>query len=125
MPKTDLISLSKKGMDKFLSGTELRVMDYLWSRRGRSTSTEIARAIGKVKLTTVAGILDRLVENGLVTRELDTSSSRIRYHYRALRSRKEEQRALVDRVAESMVRSFGRVAVEAFSKYAPERNEGK
>src|SRR3989304_3571719 len=124
MSKTDRISLSEHGMAKFLSGIELRVMEYMWSQSGTATSTEIAAAIGGGKLTTLAPLLDRLVGSGLLHRKLDEAGTRFRYLYSTCCGREAAQRALVDRVAEAMVDSFGHVAVAAFSKYVP-RGEGR
>lgn len=124
MPKNERISLSEPGMSKFLSGIELRVMEYMWSRQGPAKSSEIAAAIGGVKITTIAPILDRLTECGLLKRVLDESGGRFRYLYTAAGTREQAQRALVDRVAESLVASFGHVAVAAFSKYVPGKRDG-
>ncbi len=125
MTKTERISLGEEGLGTFLSGTERRIMEYLWSRASPATSTEIGAALGGMKISTVGAILDRLVASGFVKRTLDTSGPRLHYLYFAAATREQLARSMVDRVADAMVRSFGPIAVQSFSRYVPEREDKK
>lgn len=114
MPKLKRIDISKKGMRMFFSETELRVLEHLWSRQGPTTASEIAEALGGVKVTTVTCLLKRLVNEGYVRRSLDTSGTRLRYLYFAAASREETRDSLVDRVVRALVNGFGNHVVHAF-----------
>ncbi len=125
MAKTERISLDEEGLGIFLSATERRIMEYIWSRGAGVTTTEIGAALGGVRISTVGALLDRLAASGLVCRTLDQSGTRLHYVYTSCCGREASQRALVDRVARALVRSFGHVAVAAFSTYVPPAGERK
>ena len=115
MVKLDRINLSNEGLTKFFSPTESRIMEILWENE-EVTTPEITERTG-IPLSSVAGTLDRLVKAGFATRKLDKSGPKIRYLYSATESMDNTANTITKKVLDSLVDTFGKVAIENFHAY--------
>ena len=115
MVKIERISLSKKGLTKFFSPNEARIMELLWKSK-KMTSPGIQNKLKDLSLGCIAGTLDRLVKSGFVRREIDEKEARIRYIYYATSSRKEAGIRISEKIMDSIVDTFGESAIDMFGK---------
>jgi len=115
MVKLDRINLSNEGLTKFFSPIEAQIMEVLWINE-ESTTPEITEKTG-VPLSSVAGTLDRLVKAGFAKRTMDKSGHRVRYLYSATESMDKTANTITQKVLDSLVDTFGKVAVENFHTY--------
>lgn len=115
MVKLDRINLSNKGLTKFFSPTEAQIMEVLWTNE-KSTTPEITEKTG-IPLSSVAGTLDRLVKAGFAKRDMDKNGQRVRYLYSAAESMDNTANTITKKVLDSLVDTFGKVAVENFHTY--------
>lgn len=115
MVKLDRINLSNEGLTKFFSPIEAQIMDVLWSHDELMTSqiTEMT----EIPLSSVAGTLDRLVKSGFAKRRVEKNKNRIRYVYSATTSADNTANEITNRVLDSLVDTFGKVAIENFYNY--------
>jgi predicted transcriptional regulator len=120
MVKLARINIGKQGLQKFFSPNEVRIMELLWEREGL-TSSEIKKSLKDLSLPCVAGTLDRLVRAELIKREIDDSINKIRYTYYPARSKDEVGTLISERVYDSLVDTFGSVAVDSFGKVRKEK----
>jgi DNA-binding MarR family transcriptional regulator len=115
MVKIERINLVNEGYTKFFSPIESQIMDALWDK-GNMTTSQITEEIN-ISLSSVAGTLDRLVKAGYVNRRVETVNGRVRYMYIPSSSRNETASDITNRVLDSLVDTFGELAIENFSKY--------
>jgi predicted transcriptional regulator len=115
MVKLDRINLSNEGYTKFFSPIESQIMDVLWNK-GDLTTAQITEETG-VPLSSVAGTLDRLVKTRYVDRSVNNINGRVRYIYTASSTKNETAMEITNRVLDSLVDTFGELAVENFSNY--------
>lgn len=115
MVKLDRINLSNEGLTKFFSPIESKIMQTLWENE-ELTTPEITEKTG-IPLSSVAGTLDRLVKAGFATRELDKSGAKVRYLYSAADSMDNTANTITKKVLDSLVDTFGKVAIENFHTY--------
>jgi predicted transcriptional regulator len=115
MVKIERISLTKKGLTKFFSKNEIRIMELLW-KRNNITSTEIQKELNDLSLACVAGTLDRLVRSGFVKRKIDDSNNRIKYIYSATGTKQEVGTKISEKVIESLVDTFGESVIDTIGK---------
>jgi predicted transcriptional regulator len=115
MVKLDRINLSNEGLTKFFSPIEAQIMEVLWTN-GESTTPEITEKTD-IPLSSVAGTLDRLVKAGFAQRKVDTNGQRVRYLYSATESMENTANTITKRVLDSLVDTFGKVAIENFHTY--------
>lgn len=115
MVKIDRINLSNEGFTKFFSPIESQIMEILWDT-GSLTTAQITEKT-TIPLSSVAGTLDRLVKTGYVERNVETVDGRIRYIYTPTSSRNDVASSITNRVLDSLVETFGELAVENFSRY--------
>ena len=115
MVKIDRISLGKKGLMKFFSPTEARIMELLWKRK-KMTSPAIQIELSDLSLGCVAGTMDRLVKSGFVHREIDEDGTRIRYIYFPTTNRKDAGIKISERVMDAIVDTFGQSAIDQIGK---------
>ncbi len=119
MVKLDRITLSNEGLTKFFSPTETRIMEVLWEN-DEVTTPEITEKTD-ISLSSVAGTLDRLVKAGFATREVDKSGQKIRYLYSASDSMDDTANNITRKILDSLVDTFGKVAIDNFHKYKDEK----
>jgi predicted transcriptional regulator len=115
MVKLDRINLSNEGLTKFFSPIEAEIMEVLWANE-ESTTPEITEKTG-IPLSSVAGTLDRLVKAGYAKREVDKNGQRVRYLYSATESLDNTANTITKKVLDSLVDTFGKVAIENFHTY--------
>lgn len=70
----------------------------------------------KVALTSIAVILDRLHDKGIVGRKSETCRGGIRYIYYPKKTPEELEKQMLEREVESLIKRFGSPAVAYFSK---------
>ena len=115
MVKLDRINLSNEGLTKFFSPIEAQIMEVLWTNE-KSSTPEITVKTG-IPLSSVAGTLDRLVKAGFAKREVDKTGQKVRYLYSATESMDKTANAITKKVLDSLVDTFGKVAIENFHTY--------
>ncbi len=115
MVKIERISLEKKGLAKFFSPNEIRILELLWERK-KMTSSEIRAELDDLSLACVAGTLDRLVKSDFVARKIDESENRIRYIYSSTSGRQEVGIKISEKVIECLVDTFGASTIDTIGK---------
>lgn len=70
----------------------------------------------KFALTSVAVILNRLYEKGLVSREVKTCRGGIKYLYSVKKDRGEFERSVIDSVVNKLINRFGNSAISYFNE---------
>jgi len=115
MVKIERISLEKKGLIKFFSPNETRILELLWKKK-KMTSTEIHDEFNDLSLPCIAGTLDRLVKSGFVKRKIDENGNRIRYIYSPVGNREKVGIKISEKVIESLVDTFGTTTIDTIGK---------
>ncbi|KAF5419264.1 MAG: putative transcriptional regulator [Candidatus Methanocomedens sp.] len=115
MVKVDRINISNEGLTKFFSPIEAQIMEVLWENNEMMTA-EITKMTG-IPLSSVAGTLDRLVKADFAQRRVENQGKRVRYVYSATTTADNAANAITTRILDSLVDTFGAVAIENFSKY--------
>ena len=115
MVKLERINLEKKGLTKFFSPNECRILELLW-RNKQMTSPDIQFVCNDLSLACVSGTLDRLVKSGFVNRKLDESENRIRYIYSPSGDKKKLGTKISNKILESLVDTFGESALDSLGK---------
>ena len=115
MVKIDRINISNEGLTKFFSPIEAQIMEVLWKNDELMTS-EITKKTN-IPLSSVAGTLDRLVKADFAQRRVENQGQRVRYIYSATTTADNAANAITTRILDSLVDTFGAVAIENFSSY--------
>lgn len=118
MVKLKRMRLDKKGMQTFLSPLETDVLTALYKLE-KARTREIHRLLGqrrKVALTSVAVMLDRLHQKGIVRRAIEDGRGGGHYIYSPRTSRHEFEESIVDDAVNKLINSFGPVAANYFYK---------
>lgn len=74
-----------------------------------------------IPLSSVAGTLDRPVKADFAQRRVENQGKRVRYVYSATATADNAANAITTRILDSLVETFGAVAIENFSKYINEK----
>lgn len=119
MVKIDRINISNEGLTKFFSPIEAQIMEKLWANDELMTS-EITK-MTSIPLSSVAGTLDRLVKADFAKRRVENKGQRVRYIYSATATADNAANAITTRILDSLVDTFGTIAVENFSKYKKDK----
>jgi predicted transcriptional regulator len=115
MVKIERISLEKKGLTKFFSPNEARIMELLW-KKGKMTSSEIRNELDDLSLACVAGTLDRLVKSGFANRKIDETKNRISYIYSPIGNKEKVGEKISEKVIECLVDTFGTSTIDSIGK---------
>ena len=115
MVKIDRINISNEGLTKFFSPIEAQIMEVLWKNDELMTS-EITKKTN-IPLSSVAGTLDRLVKADFAQRRVENQGQRVRYIYSATTTADNAATTITTRILDSLVDTFGAVAIENFSSY--------
>ena len=101
-----------------LSPLENDVLNELWpDKRFRVRDIyQILHKQRKVALTSVAVILDRLFEKGIVDRQIETARGGLRYVYFPKKDRKQFEKSVVEQTVNRLIASFGDAAVSYFNE---------
>jgi predicted transcriptional regulator len=110
MVKIERISLGNKGLTKFFSPTEARIMKELWKHK-KMTSPALKNQLNDLSLGCIAGTLDRLVKTGFVRKEIDKEGKRMRFIYFPTLDRKEAGIRISEKVMSAIVDTFGESAI--------------
>ncbi len=119
MVKLDQINISNDGLTKFFSPIEAAILRTLWIE-GEMLTSELTEKT-KIPLSSIAGTLDRLVKAGYAARRVDNVNGRVRYVYAPVYTEEEVASEITTRIMDSLVDTFGGVAIENFSKYRDRR----
>ena len=119
MVKLDQINISNDGLTKFFSPIEAAILKSLWNE-GEMMTSELTEKT-KIPLTSIAGTLDRLVKAGYAARRVDTVNGRVRYVYAPVYTEDEVASEITTKIMDSLVDTFGRAAIENFSKYSDKK----
>ncbi len=101
-----------------LSPLESDVLRVIWPDK-RMKVREIYRVLKpkrKVALSSVAVILDRLYEKGIVSRKIETGRGGIRYLYFPKQNREEFETSVIDSTVNGLIEKFGPTAVSYFNE---------
>ena len=112
------MKVSSKGFD-VLSPLEGDVLNELWpSRKLRVRDIyQRLRTLGKkVALTSVAVILDRLHEKGLVERQIEPARGGLRYVYSPKKDKAAFEQSVVADTVDRLIGKFGDVALSYFNE---------
>lgn len=104
----DVLSpLEKDVLDQLWPGKELRVRDiYQLLRKGKK----------KFALTSVAVILDRLFERGIVDRRIEAGRGGLRYVYFPKKDKGQFEQSVVEDAVNKLIDRFGNVAISYFNE---------
>lgn len=118
MVKVNKIRLDKKGMRTLLSPLETEALVLLWKLE-KSRVREIHKLLRKrrkVALTSVAVILDRLHQKGIVGRTVESGLGGGHYIYYPKGSRQQFEESVVENTVNKLINNFGTVAANYFYK---------
>ena len=107
-----------KSNSDVLSPLENDVISILWpnkSMRVREIHTKLKNK-RRVAVSSVAVILDRLFEKGLVDRKMETARGGVRYIYYPTKDKKEFEKSVVEDVVNGLIDRFGSTAVSYFNE---------
>ena len=99
-----------------LSPLEGDVLRVLWAC-GHMRVREIHNILKKeqqVALTSIAVMLDRLHQKGLVEREAEPARGGLRYIYFTVQRREDVERRMVERAVDKIIERYGEAAVSYF-----------
>jgi predicted transcriptional regulator len=120
MVKIERFQIDNRGLGKFFSPIEVRLLELLWKLK-KATSIEIQETCPDLSVACVAGTLDRLVKSGFVKKEADKSTKRVRFFYSPTGTKKEAETKISERILESLVDTFGTSVVDAFDNVRARR----
>jgi predicted transcriptional regulator len=101
-----------------LSPLEQDVLKCLWDREEMYVREmyNCLKGKRKVALTSIAVILDRLHQKGLVQRSVETSRGGFRYLYSAAKTQVEFERHMVENAVNGIINRFGKTALSYFNE---------
>ena len=118
LPCTDMKRIdSKKNID-VLSPLESDVLNELWPDKNLRVRDiyQRLRKERKVALTSVAVILDRLFEKGVVDRRIESARGGLRYVYFPKQDRKQFETSVVEQTVNKLIANFGDAAISYFNE---------
>lgn len=115
------MQIKKIKMDKIksiLSPLEQDVLQYLWPDRTMRVREiyEYLKPKRKVALSSIAVILDRLHEKGIVERKVETARGGLRYIYYPKQDKNEFEKSVIEKAVNGLIESFGASAVSYFNE---------
>ncbi|MEK6978635.1 MAG: BlaI/MecI/CopY family transcriptional regulator [Candidatus Micrarchaeota archaeon] len=121
-----MVSIRKLSFDKagkkasgaaaVLSGIEAEIMDVVWDNSPVHCCDVRSVLKRKVAPTTVAVMLDRLYDRGLVMRKAETARGGVRYLYSPKVTRDGFCRTVVEQTVDNLITAFGPSAVNFFNE---------
>ena len=108
----------KKVFGSVLSPLESGVLHCLWPNRELKVRDIYQRLKKgrKVALTSVAVILDRLYEKGVVDRKIETARGGLRYVYFPKKDKRQFEKSVVEETVNRLIDKFGTVAISYFNE---------
>lgn len=120
MVKISHINLDKEGLCKFMSPFEEKILKTLWTE-GSLTSTQIQQCLIEnnkiMRIATVSGLLNRLMDAGYVSREAVNVDSKHRYIYTAKIGEKEIAEMISHNILEHLKEVFGNDFYESIQSF--------
>jgi predicted transcriptional regulator len=104
--------------EEILSPLESDVLRVLWPNKQLKVRQifEMLKGKRKVALSSVAVILDRLHEKGIVSRNVETARGGMRYIYFPKHDRREFEKNVVEGAVNKLIDAFGQNAVSYFNE---------
>ena len=104
--------------ESVLSPLETDVLHVLWPDKQMKVRViyEKLRSKKKIALSSVAVILDRLFDRGIVDRTMETGRGGIRYIYFPKQDKTQFETSLVEQTVNSLIHKFGNTAVSYFNE---------
>lgn len=118
MVKVKKVHLEKRGIESILSPLESDVIRILW-KSDKTRVKEIYSILKrnrKVALTSVAVILDRLHQRGIVSRTIEKGRGGGHYIYYPKTSKQDFEESIIDHTVKKLMNNFGPVAVNYFHR---------
>ncbi|MEK6874688.1 MAG: BlaI/MecI/CopY family transcriptional regulator [Nanoarchaeota archaeon] len=104
----------RTNMCDILSPLERDVITVLWPNKSMRVREIHAKLKRKVAVSSVAVILDRLHEKGVVDRTMETARGGIRYLYFPIKDKKQFEKSILEQAVNKLIDSFGSTAVSYF-----------
>jgi len=126
MKEVNKIRLDKKGVQSLLSPLETETLLLLWNlehARVRDLHKQL-RKNRKVALTSVAVILDRLHQKGIVGRSIEKGLGGGHYIYYPKTSKQEFEESIVEHTVNKLMNNFGPVAANYFHRRFAKKYKG-
>lgn len=103
--------------DELLSPLESDVLRVLWPDKKLKVRQiyDVLKHKRKVAVSSVAVILDRLHEKGVVNRDVETARGGMRYIYFPKQDRKQFEESVVETAVNKLIDAFGPTAVSYFN----------
>ncbi|HLD97039.1 MAG TPA: BlaI/MecI/CopY family transcriptional regulator [Candidatus Nanoarchaeia archaeon] len=101
-----------------LSPLESDVLNELWPD-GKLRVRDIYQKLRKqrkVALTSIAVILDRLFEKGVVNRQIETARGGLRYVYFPKQDKDQFEKSVVEQTVNKLIANFGDAAISYFNE---------
>ena len=104
--------------DSVLSPLESDVLKVLWPTKKMKVRAIYEKLKGRrnVALTSVAVILDRLHEKGIVDRDMEVGRGGVRYIYFPLKSKTQFEKSVIETTVNSLIEKYGSAAVTYFNE---------
>ncbi len=104
--------------DSILSPLEQDILKVLWPDRQLRVRQiyDKLKTRRKLALSSVAVLLDRLHERGIVARKIENGRGGIRYIYHPTRDRRDFEKSVVETAVNRLIESFGSTAVSYFNE---------
>ncbi len=104
--------------DSMLSPLEQDILHVIWPDRKMRVRAIYEQLKGKRKLalSSVAVLLDRLHERGIVSRQMETGRGGIRYIYCPTSNRRGFEKSVVETAVNKLIEKFGSTAVSYFNE---------
>ena len=117
MVKFDRVYITNKGLTKFFSPLESKIMYILWDH-DELVSQQITEITG-IPQASISGLLDRLVKNGYVIKRVDNNvNNGAKYNYSAAFTYDAIAEEIMFRILDSLYDTFGELAEKSILKYS-------
>jgi predicted transcriptional regulator len=102
--------------EALLSPLEQDILKVIWPDKKMRVRQIYEKLKGrrKVALSSVAVLLDRLHERGIVSREMETGRGGVRYIYQPAFDQKQFEKSVVESAVNKLIENFGTTAVSYF-----------
>ncbi|NQV08437.1 BlaI/MecI/CopY family transcriptional regulator [Candidatus Woesearchaeota archaeon] len=112
------IKFKSTEFDTILSPLESDVLEVIWPNKKKKVREiyTVLKQKRKVVLCSIAVILDRLYERGIVNREVEKGKGGIHYIYYPKQNREEFRESVVESAVNKLIDKFGQTAVTYFDE---------
>lgn len=108
----------KGNFESVLSPLEADILKVIWPNKSMKVRQvyNILKEKRKVALSSIAVILDRLLEKNIVDRRIETGRGGIRYIYFPVKDRREFEKTVIEKTVDTLIEKFGSTAVSYFNE---------